>query len=1277
MIILKHLTVERFRLLRSLNLHFPQRGSILIQGPNEAGKSALIESIYFALYGEPLLAHRGKRSLDDLILYGAESASVTLTLSVGATELSITRTVERGKGQQAQLQVRRLGLPDDPPLTNLVDANARIISELGRMNGNTLRNASLIEQKGLTRLENVSGTEREATVRKLLGLEKLLELTEQFQVGPEDEQALKERSEHLHLAEVQARIPEVNLQLEQIEAALDTVSIRESLAHADQQEVEIAELEQTIEEIQQRRVDFRARMGRVQQLKRADGTLSTIISSYDDIEEARRLIPELEHDIAELERREREELPKLEKRVGELAELTRSFGTLQRMSNDLLTAVDAIKELEQEVKRYHEHKANFQAMNDQVAHARTRLETAQRSLSELEERRRSGRPQLEARLQRLHNLSESLARLYQLEDQYTRRLSGRELGEENQTQLKKVRQDLQQAEQIQARTEQEARQAQTRAEGIERTWRQLSLRRQIGEWQRLKGVSDGLAQAQIHLKHAHEQNYKLDQEVRAARTSAAQLNIFVVICVVGCIACIAALIFAPIDIAKIIAAVVLVVLAAAGFVAFRKYRQSAQKERELNMQFQEASSRVSAMVVSRENVAQGLGSPDALHQVENEIRSLGGTVPTSVEEAQHFLIGIQEQGDLGEAQMQLKARTDEVNAARNQAKRATDTVTSLRKEQARLEEQRKRERWDYVEDDLRDDQAAVERVQQEVTLLAGQENLPMPSINARLQTSPIASSPSFTSGSMLPVMADEDIVSMPDLESLVQSTIKATEGELATLDGKLDVVNDLTAQVKVHQEALAVLVQRQKVLEERSARYEANNPEQLVERAREQQTALRSALQSLQDSLRQRVKPLGVVFGQAAISHAENIARKQLEELNITLGNKVMLQERLLHYTRILKERQEALGGLYKQLAKFSNSLGSWIVPPNPFAEALVGLRHRCQQELEEANEPGILRDLENLQNQENAAKAKIALCHLEISNAQEAIAALLGQRDYQPPTAFGLDDITAVWHLVGDYQVEDRSPLEEERAQAQRELAEMEMQERELSQHLGTTGKLDLDEARVQMEQQERSYQIKKRGNQLVKAVDERLLRKMLPLTEYYMQQILPLLTGGRYHDVHLETEPEDGTLSGGSCQILVWDSAAGDYMPSSTLSGGAADQLSLALRLAFAIATLPRELGAAPGFLLLDEPLSSFDRGRAQALVDVITGDLLGQHFEQVVLVSHSSAFDPAMFPYHVYMDNGAVVESNLPVVPTFPTLNAEGATETLEAVVVGSSRKASVEG
>ena len=100
MIILKYLAVENFRLLREINLHFPQRGSILIQGPNEACKSTLFESIYFALYGEPLVSEHRRRTLDDLISYGSTRAAVTLMLSIGVTEMTITRSIERGQGQR-------------------------------------------------------------------------------------------------------------------------------------------------------------------------------------------------------------------------------------------------------------------------------------------------------------------------------------------------------------------------------------------------------------------------------------------------------------------------------------------------------------------------------------------------------------------------------------------------------------------------------------------------------------------------------------------------------------------------------------------------------------------------------------------------------------------------------------------------------------------------------------------------------------------------------------------------------------------------------------------------------------------------------------------------------------------------------------------------------------------------------------------------------------------------------------------------------------------------
>jgi hypothetical protein len=329
-------------------------------------------------------------------------------------------------------------------------------------------------------------------------------------------------------------------------------------------------------------------------------------------------------------------------------------------------------------------------------------------------------------------------------------------------------------------------------------------------------------------------------------------------------------------------------------------------------------------------------------------------------------------------------------------------------------------------------------------------------------------------------------------------------------------------------------------------------------------------------------------------------------------------------------------------------------VPPNPFAEVLVKLRLRCERELQEANESGIQGELEDLKLQEGALKVRIALCVQEIEDTRERVAVLLAQRSRPAPKGYARAEIVAVWPLAGEYTPADRVRMEEQQTTLEEELRQLEEQELKLSQQLQTGGrKLDLEEARRRREQQERSYQTRKRGNLMLQATTKRMLRKMLPRIEYYMQQFLPALTVGRYHDLRLATEPDEQAASGGPLQLSVWEPAASAYIPRAALSSGTADQISLALRLAFAVAALPRELSAAPGFVLLDEPLTSSSRERIQALVDIITGETLGQHFEQVLFISHNSAFDPAMFNHHVYVEDGLVSESSLPVdAPLAPT-------------------------
>ncbi|HET9999351.1 MAG TPA: AAA family ATPase, partial [Ktedonobacteraceae bacterium] len=825
MIILKHLKAERFRLLREVDLHFPQRGSILISGPNEAGKSTVVESVYFALYGEPLVSAYGKHapapsSLNELIHYGEEQASVSLTLAIGAKELSISRTIDRAKGQSVALDMRQLGMPPEKTITNLEAANERIIAELGRIDGKTLRHSCLIEQKGLNRLESLSGRERELVLRNMLGLEKLSRLAEHFRLTTEDERQLELCGERLKLAEIQARIPELSAKLGELEAALDAVTITEDLAEISQQEAEISEQQLALDQIAQQRLDLKNRQQRITQLKKADATLEQIITAYDVIAEAQRELPELEHQIAELERREKEELPALEQRARDLSDLTRSFGTLERMATDLLNAVNTIKELEQGFKQQEHLQEMLADLEGQIAHARQLVEDTQQSQHELEERHRTGRPQLETRLQRLQALSGKLTALQQAQEKHDRRAGQHLEAEENVRQIEKARRELAESEQELTLVENEARQVQAKAEASEKRWRQLSVRRQLQQWQRLKELAEGIVEAQQHVQVADQQRARLNAELLdTRRAERRQLGI-----VAGCVALAvfcgggALAEMHNSSIIAIIAAIVALVLLGVGGYNLQGYNKTRQKEREVDRQVQDANNRVGMMVAARETAMRMNGNTQALEQVEHEIRSLGSTVPRSIEEAQFLLQESPDQGEsLTDAQQRMTESREQAVAAREQLNVTMEAVAALRKEKARLQELRQHEGWDDLEGNLRADLHRVEQHQKEIVLSAAQEGLPVP--NYDLKAAPSA---------------------QPDaeLKTKLADSIKATEFELTSLANKMETMSDISAKISTQREALDALLARKKNLTQRHERFQANNPLRQIERAREQQIAL-------------------------------------------------------------------------------------------------------------------------------------------------------------------------------------------------------------------------------------------------------------------------------------------------------------------------------------------------------------------------------------------------------------------------------------------------------
>ncbi len=196
-----------------------------------------------------------------------------------------------------------------------------------------------------------------------------------------------------------------------------------------------------------------------------------------------------------------------------------------------------------------------------------------------------------------------------------------------------------------------------------------------------------------------------------------------------------------------------------------------------------------------------------------------------------------------------------------------------------------------------------------------------------------------------------------------------------------------------------------------------------------------------------------------------------------------------------------------------------------------------------------------------------------------------------------------------------------------------------QLNRELGLGGELlDLAATRAEYQAQVHAAQVRENGAEILSLTRKRIVQKVLPATMDYMRRILPPLTQDRYHDAQLDED---------TYRIQVWDERAGQggaFKEKNIFSGGTRDQFSLALRLAFALATMPHERGSAPSFIFLDEPLSSFDEERAEALIYLLTEGEIAQAFDQIFLISHVHV-DERLFTHRVLLEHGRVAYTDLP--------------------------------
>ncbi len=316
--------------------------------------------------------------------------------------------------------------------------------------------------------------------------------------------------------------------------------------------------------------------------------------------------------------------------------------------------------------------------------------------------------------------------------------------------------------------------------------------------------------------------------------------------------------------------------------------------------------------------------------------------------------------------------------------------------------------------------------------------------------------------------------------------------------------------------------------------------------------------------------------------------------------------------------------------------------------DALSRLNERMSEKQEETgvsvvSETGIRRENE-------AASRKVTELETRLESNREAAAIkpeLQRSLDETLRSIEGLgDEVKQCRDAVDALEIEHGISLEQEPEVEEEHQRKLQESSRLETEHLERAR--DVEEASATMEQtrslrekyptlqetntrEEFDLEAMRRAVKLLDATRDTIMSGVKQNVEKHMMQFLPALTDDRYSMARIDEE---------RYVIEVYDREAKQWRGKGVFSGATQDQFSLALRLAFAISTIPSTRGARPGFIFLDEPLSGFDAQRRTGFMTLLR-DELSRYFDQIIVVSHIEALSDE-FPHHWHLDSGRLVEA-----------------------------------
>ena len=1228
MIRLRRLRLSQYKGLAQVDLAFPSQGSVLIEGLNEAGKSTLFDGLHFALYGQPLVG-----DLAEALTYNAETtiARAELDVDVDRTRLIVERRLRRTARtlrHEVQLWVQKAESGDIEYVRNVRPVRERLIAELGGLTAEALQNSCLVVQKSLGRLETLTRREREGALSVLLNLGRLSEIESTLRPTREHEDEVRRAEGIAGMAAVAAERTALRAQLEERQrlaalarlrddlAALDTAAAGAAAAAADRTTAErdlaaaTARLE-AISEYRTQRQSWLDLSGTVQRLSEAEQQLTAAAATLAATEQ---------------------EAAKLAAAKAQAA-----------AAYDLSTRVEAIRVAEETcTRRAVEHREAQRRLAECATWRVGRREVSQQ-LAELEqtiaiaEARRNLRDveQEYARLAEEHRETQQRVAQCDAWRSARREVAQQLAGLERTIAIAMVRQQLRDVEQEYARLAEEHREAQQRVEQCA-AWRgeqrevaerlaELEQaivlveeqRRNRAERERLIGLRNNLEDwAQIASQRAGIQAAR--RRLNVAGGSAGVLTVALVLLLVAS----APLVLIAVCVIGWLGALLTstVLAANAGLMPGMSQTNATRLDARLQSAAEALYEQGEATPLTTPGVQQRLAS------VDDALAALADDGRGAVDEAGYRdLLG--RRGQLQRQAEELESSLEQEPALKAAAVQAGELLMAC---QAEVAAQRQALVAQLGGDGAGDDDgrgAVDEAGFRDLLGQRGQLQRQREELASNLERESALKTAAVQAGELL-------MACQAEVAAQRQALVAQLGGDGAGDDdghGAVDEVGfqDLIGrrgQLQRQAEELVSNLEREPTLKTAAVQ------------ASEALTACRADLDDQWQTLTARLGRDYARDHRAAAQAIRARVQRAEQERASTAAAAARLPRERAQVGRWQSSRTELQETVERRLVALDAAV--------PAETDAIGALAR--QELRK-----IEAEIARLDPEQAAAAQQHALQRRGAAATRQEQALADGHRlaasAVERASGLGatLADVAEVWQRAA--QIRDALPsvteplppteaIEAQVSELRERLVRCDQDIRRTWEDLAlpadyvVPGVAEADEAarEAHLELQSRRYAV-----QVLTQARRKMIANVLPSTERNMCLLLPELTAGRYRHARLDQD----------YRFQVWDERKRGDTEKKLLSGGTQDQFSLALRLGFAIAALPQEVGTRPGFLFLDEPLSSFDRDRTQALVNLLTRGTITSHFPQVFLISHSTLFDPHLFTYHVVMEAGGVASSTLP--------------------------------